>query len=101
MLAVCLHKLCPKGRFANAFRKVEKCVNISLRRVENRPGEGPKWPPGGLRKALGRQVGRQGRSETSFGRLLDRPRRPGSAFQGRRNPPGATQSHVESKKSSL
>ena len=28
MLTVCLHKLCAKGSFANAFRKVEKCVNI-------------------------------------------------------------------------
>ena len=57
MLTVCLHKLSAKDIFANAARKVERCVNIGLRRVKNRPGEGPKWPPGGLRRALGRQVG--------------------------------------------
>ena len=48
MLTVCLHKLSAKDSFANAARKVERCINIGLRRVGNRPGEGPKWPPGGL-----------------------------------------------------
>ena len=33
-----MYKYCPRG-------------------VENRPREGPKWPLGGLRRALGRQVG--------------------------------------------
>ena len=57
MLTVCLHKLCVKDSLANAVRKVEKCVNIVPGGVENRPREGPKWPLGGLRRALGRQVG--------------------------------------------
>ena len=35
---------------------------IIPQRLQNRPPRGPKWPPGGLRGALGRQVGhsRQG-----------------------------------------
>ena len=57
MLTVCLHKLCVKDSLANAVRKVEKCVNIVPGGVENRPREGPKFPLGGLRRALGRQVG--------------------------------------------
>ena len=56
MLTVCLHKHCAKDSFANAVRKVEKCVNLAPRRVENRPGEGPKWPPGSPRRAFGCQV---------------------------------------------
>ena len=47
MLTVCLHKLCVKDSFANALRKVEKCVNIIPGGVENLPREGPKWPLGG------------------------------------------------------
>ena len=57
MLTVCLHKLCAKDSLANAVRKVEKCGNIAPRGVEHRLREGPKCPPGGLRRALGRQVG--------------------------------------------
>ena len=57
MLTVCLHKLCVKDSLANAVRKVETYVNIVPRGVENRPREGPKWPLGGFRRALGRQVG--------------------------------------------
>ena len=58
MLTVCLHKLCVKDSLANALRKVDKCVNIVPGGgVENRPREGPKWPLGVLRSALGRQVG--------------------------------------------
>ena len=85
MLTVCLHKLCAKDSLANAVRKVEKCVNIAPRGVENRPREGPKWAPGGLRTALGRQVGPiwpQGRSEAEFGRLL-------GALGALLGPPGA------------
>ena len=57
MLTVCLHKLCAKDSLANAVRKVDKCANIVPRGVENHPREGPTLPFGGLRRALGRQVG--------------------------------------------
>ena len=97
MLTVCLHKLCVKDSLANAVRKVEKCVNIVPGGVENRPREGPKWLLGGLRRALGRQVGhvaakaarkrnlggswvRLGRSWWLLGRSVDLP--------GRLEPPG-------------
>ena len=56
MLSVCLHKLCPKDSFANAFRKVEKCANIVPKRVNNRPGRVQNDLLEASGGALGRQV---------------------------------------------
>ena len=57
MLTVCLHKLCPKDSFANAFRKVEHVQKLSLGERKTAPG----WFQSGLLEALGRQL--DGRSE--------------------------------------
>ena len=75
MLGVGLRQLCPQDSFGYAFRK-KKAVRKST------PGGCKAGPPGvqnGLREASGRlfcaswaQLGRQGRSEAVFGRLLGR-----------------------------
>ena len=85
MLTVCLHKLSAKDSFANAVRKVEKCVNIVPWRggkspqggsnmASWRPPEG-SWAPSGPHLAVGGSWVRLGRSWRLLGRSRGLPGR--------------------------